>query len=277
MENTSNNQALIDLASGMNMQETPSAGEHGERPYVVVPTGYKVADLEHLLPNPTRKQGNIVTTDADSFIKYVMDEKSWTGTKIYANLDSETAKLGLVAVLNDHGTTAAQWRDHRCTYDPKLSLEWKRWSEYNRREMNQLTFASFIEDNIGDVVSVNDSPNGTQMLGMALAFERTANKMVASHVNLQSGGVRFEFVDDDTRQTKSAMEAFSRFNIGVPVFYGSESAYPVEARLKYREKDGKVIFWYELVRADRVFQTAAREVIQRIKDETAVTVLFGTP
>ncbi len=276
MDNTSNNQALIDLASGMNMQKTPSAGENGERPYVVVPTGYRVQDLEYLLPNPTRKHGNIVTTDADSFIKYVMDEKAWTGARIYANLDSETAKLWLVAVLNDHGTYP-QWRDHRCTYEPKLSLEWKRWSDSNRREMNQLAFASFIEDNIGDVVSVNDSPNGTQMLGMALAFERTADKKVASRVNLQSGGVRFEFIDDDNKQTKSAMEAFSRFNIGVPVFYGSDSAYPVEARLKYREKDGKVIFWYELVRADRVFQTAAREVIQRIKDETAVTVLFGTP
>ncbi len=276
MENTSNNQALIDLASGLNMAVTASAGENGEHPYVVVPTGYKFADLEYLLPNPTRKQGNIVTTDADSFIKYVMDEKAWTGARIYANLDSETAKLGLVAVLNDHGTHP-QWRDHRCTYDPKLSLEWKRWSGSDRREMNQLEFASFIEDNIGDVVSVNDSPNGTQMLGMALAFERTADKKVASRVNLQSGGVRFEFIDDDNKQTKSAMEAFSRFNIGVPVFYGSDSAYPVEARLKYREKDGKVIFWYELVRADRVFQTAAREVIQRIKDETAVTVLFGTP
>jgi len=60
-------------------------------------------------------------------------------------------------------------------------------------------------------------------------------------------------------------------------FYGSGSAYPIEARLKYRVKDGSVVFWYELIRPDRVFKTAVEEELAKIKEATKMPVILGNP
>ena len=68
------------------------------------------------------------------------------------------------------------------------------------------------------------------------------------------------------RQAESgAMRLFERFTIGLPVFEGGDSRYPLVARLKYRNKDGKLVFWYELVRADKVFRAAVTEELDKIK------------
>jgi uncharacterized protein YfdQ (DUF2303 family) len=112
---------------------------------------------------------------------------------------------------------------------------------------------------------------------MALGFEANADKRLRSKINLQSGGVQFEFVEDETKDTRTRMQVFERFTIGIPVFDGSQSAYPVEARLKYREKDGKVTFWYELIRQDRVFKSAVTDELRRIQEATGFNVVSGMP
>jgi len=100
---------------------------------------------------------------------------------------------------------------------------------------------------------------------------------VKSRINLQNGGVQFEFVEDENKDTRTTMKVFERFTIGVPVFDGSANAYPIEARLKYREKDGKVNFWFELIRPDRVFKTAVMEELAAIKTSTGFPVISGKP
>lgn len=248
-----------------------------DTPYLVVPNGYRVENLEHMQSNPTRKRGAVEVDDVQSFISYTKLHGSLASCVIYIDMDTQDGRLKMKSVLNDHSEDHAEWRDFTCNLAPKLSVEWSRWNGNNKKEMSQIAFASFLEDNIQDVASVSGSPTGTEILQMAMAFERTADKKLSSRVNLQSGGVRFEYVDDDSKGTRAAMEAFSRFNIGIPVFYGDMVAFPVEARLKYREKEGKVMFWYELVRADRVFRQATEELLTKIKNETGFMMLMGRP
>ena len=73
------------------------------------------------------------------------------------------------------------------------------------------------------------------------------------------------------------MKVFERFTLGIPVFEGSTSAYPIEARLKYREASGKLNFWYELIRPDRVFKTAVMDELNKIKEATGFPIIFGKP
>ena len=56
---------------------------------------------------------------------------------------------------------------------------------------------------------------------------------------------------------------------------GSADAYPLEARLKYREKSGSLTFWYELIRPDRVFKSAVTEELRRIKEGTGFPIISG--
>lgn len=250
---------------------------HDGIPYVVVPAGYKVENLERLLPAPFRKQAGVVVNDSPSFIAYAKKHGSLDECVIYADIDTTAAKCTLIGIINDHKSDSPQWRDHRCTFTPKLSVEWGRWLGGDKKVVSQIEFATWLEDNVADIVSAPGMPTGAQMLEMALNFEANSDKRLRSKTNLQSGGVRLEFIDDETKETRTSMEVFQRFTIGIPVFEGSPSAYPLEARLKYREKDGSVSFWFELIRPDRVFKTAVAEELNAIKESTGFLILNGKP
>lgn len=274
MENTENNAIVVrDLAAALSGITTSHSGV----PFVVVPENYSLRDLESLLPQPARKRGNVVTTDSESFIFYTKKHGSLDDCTIYAEIESEKNVFELVAVINDHGADKAQWRDHRCTFVPKQAVEWSRWLGKNKVQMTQVDFASWLEENLSDVASVAGMPSGADILAMALGFEANSDKKLRSKVNLQSGGYTFEFVDEEKNETRTTMKVFERFTLGIPVFDGSSSAFPIEARLKYREKSGALTFWFELIRPDRVFKTAVTEELQRIKNETGFPIVSGTP
>ncbi len=246
-------------------------------PYIVLPGDYVKKDLESLLPAPTRKRGTVIVADSDSFIYYAKKHGSLDECTVYADFDSEASKFMLVAVINDHGADLAQWRDHRCELIPKLSVEWKRWMLKDKANMPQSDFAVWLEDNLSDVANVAGMPTGTDILSMALGFEANSDKRLRSKINLQSGGFSLEFVDTENEQTRSTMKFFERFTLGIPVFDGSHAAYPVEARLKYRETSGKLVFWYELIRPDRVFKQAVIDEVTLIKEATGFPILSGRP
>lgn len=257
----------------------PADTGDGRIPFVVLPAGCHIEDIEKLLPFPTRKRAEVTVTSTDSFIAYSKKHGSLDECVIYAEIDATASRCVLCALMNDHGADGAKWRDHRCTFAPALAVEWKRWisKDGSKNAMTQADFATWLEDNQGDVRSVNGSPTGADILAMAQAFEVHADKKVKSHINLQNGGVRFEFIEDETKDTRTSMEVFRRFTLALPVFDGSTEAYPVEARLKYRDNSGKVTFWYELIRPDRAFKTAVQSALDQIKAETGFMLLQGTP
>ena len=272
MKNTEN-QTLIDAGCAMSSHETLVGSDI---PFCVVPDRYKVVDLEHLLTVPTRKRAAVQAHDANSFCRYFELHSNFTKSQIYADVDQVGERFNVIAVLDDHGIDTAGWREHTCTLARKTSVEWKRWTSKHKSPMSQAEFATFIEDNLADVISAEGMPSGSEMLQMALAFERTADKRLKSKINLQSGGVRLEFVDDDNADTRTAMQVFSRFTIGIPIFDGSSVAYQIEARLKYRDNSGKLSFWFELIRTDRAYRQAVAEELEAIAKATGVTIINGT-
>lgn len=275
MEHIDNVKALLAAgcagAAPLNLERGPA--------FAIVPDGYKVTSLESQSEQPARKRGNVITSDTDGFIYYLNKHGDSRRTLVYADIDAEASKFKLIAVIDDHGDHLddAQWREHRCHFAPDQAVEWKRWIGSDKKVFSQADFATWLEDNLGDIASVPNMPTGADILKMALGFEANAEKRLRSKINLQNGGVQFEFVEDEDRDTRTKMEVFQRFTLGIPVFDGSTNAYPIEARLKYREKDGKVVFWYELIRPDRVFKTAVQDELTRIKDGTGFPVICGQP
>lgn len=275
MEPINNAKTLLEAGAASAAPIHPEGGV----PFVIVPDGYRVKDVENMLPAPVRKRSNVTTTDTDSFIFYTCKHGQEGRTVIYADIDAEASQFNLVAVLDDNGSTVSdtQWREHRCQFAPDQAVEWKRWIGKNKQTFSQAEFATWLEDNLADIATVPNMPSGADILQMALGFEANAEKRLRSKINLQNGGVRFEFVEDEDKETRASMEVFQRFTLGLPVFEGSSSAYPLEARLKYREKEGKVSFWFELIRPDRVFKDAVKDELTRIKDNTGFPVIAGKP
>lgn len=256
----------------------------GQLPVLMTPVGYeakvltdlKLTDLEKHLITPLRKRGKVVLHDAESFIYYINQHKATGVTSIYCDADYQASKVDLVAIFNDQGTGQTGWRDHTAAYSPLQSVEWKRWIGKNRSTFTQVEFATFIEDNLGDIPSVEDMPTGTQMLEMAMNLEANQDSRFKSNIRLQSGGTELAFVQKEDDATLEKMRLFERFSIGIPPFFNG-SSFRIDARLRYRVRDGKLTFWYELIREDKVLQAAAEEEIAKIEAETEVTVLQGNP
>lgn len=251
--------------------------DHAGIPFVVVPEDYKLEDLERLLPVPVRKRANVVLQDAASFTAYLKKHGKADTCILYAGVDYQASKCNIVASIDDHGTDTPSWREHFANFTPKASHEWTQWTKFNAQPMEQAKFAAFLEDNMSDIASVAGMPSASDMLQMALSFEATSDKRFKRKVDLQGGGVHFEFVDQADDSTSAKFRFFERFTIGIPAFEGSESAYPIQARLKFRQGGDKLVFWFELIRADLVFKQAVKDEIFSITEETGFTLMYGTP
>jgi uncharacterized protein YfdQ (DUF2303 family) len=246
-----------------------------------LPPGWTIAqtDMEKYLPAPRRKTARVALTDADSFIGYVVRHGSLANSSVWCKADFTAGVIDFTAILNDHGEqdTEQDWRDHRATFEPEKSEEWKRWTRANGKPLEQAQFAAWLEENLKDIIPGEGLPTGGEMLALANDFEAKQDMRLKSSIRLQSGGVRLEFVEDEDKGTLAAMRLFEKFQIAVPVFRADEQRYPVTARLRYRPKDGKVTFWYELIRHDLVMEQAARNLVEFIRGKAGMPFFFGNP
>lgn len=248
-------------------------------PVLYTPKGFEaklMPELEKHLPQPLRKKAVVSLDDADSFIWYVKEHGSLASCRIYLTADYPAGRVDFLALINDHTAEEAHWRDHKAKFSPAKSVEWLRWTKQNKQAMGQLEFASWIEDNMADIAAIEGMPNASQMLEMALTFEAVADKKFKSATRLQSGGIQMEYVDTEDSATRARMQMFERFSLGLPVMQGGD-AYRLDARLKYRIRDGVLVLWFELVRPDKVLEAAARDLTQKIRDEAGFPLLMGTP
>jgi uncharacterized protein YfdQ (DUF2303 family) len=232
-----------------------------------VPKGYQVEkiDTEKLNAGPRRFAGLARTDDLESFVAYTARHCT-EATVLWIDLDPLTSKLQLRAVIDDHANHMPGWRGHAVTYAPRPSVEWTKWLGANGKVFGQAEFAAWMEDQLADIATVDGLPSGADMLTMLLDFEAKQDMRVKSSVRLQSGGVQLEYVDTDDAATISRMKVFDRFAIGIPAFWGGQR-YRIDARLRYRTGEGKVKFWYELIRPDRVLDAAAHDVITKLHDQ----------
>jgi len=276
------NESLLETLIGKTQQPVNMADDTDSCEYfdkLALPPNWtlKVQDNEKMLPQPRRKSGTINLHDAASFSAYLQRHKIDGQTSIYVVCDYVRGIVHFNAIIDDHeGKPDGQkWREFRATFAPTFSVEWQKWTNASGKRFTQAEFAHFIEDQLGDIAQVDGMPTGAELLEMALSFEAKQDFRFKSAIRLQSGGVQMNLVQDDDEQTISKMKMFDRLTIGVPVFFGG-SAYRIDARLRYRVKEGVLTFWYELVRPDRVLEYATNELIGNIKTETQLPIYFGS-
>ncbi|MCM2331492.1 MAG: YfdQ family protein [Pseudomonas sagittaria] len=246
-------------------------GPEGQMPYAVIPEGFRVEDLEDTLANPTRKRAKVTLAQTKGFIDYFKKHQVGHGV---STIYGTTEPPRFVAVFNDHGTTAAGWRDHVAYYNCPLAVEWETWTKANKRPMAQTDFAQFIEDNLPDIVD----PTAAEMLEISRTLEAKKKVNFASGLRLSNGEVQFTYEESvEGTAAKGQLRVPEVFAIGIPAFHGGPK-YRIEARLRYRIADGGVLsMWFDLVRPHKVLEDAALEVWEEIEAETSETIFQGNP
>lgn len=228
------------------------AAESDAKPYLLLPSGYQLRDLEDTLLAPRRARGAIALRDVESFIEFVKLSQT-EGTKLYGTVNPPSFK----AVFNDHTQGVPGWRDHVATYDCPLSVEWKVWKQHDGKPMAQADFAKFIEDNAPDIAT----PPAADMIEISRTLEAKKKVNFASGVRLDNGQTEFTYEEDiQGTAARGRLQIPQTFTIGVSVLEGGPK-YAVTARLRYRIGDkGALVLWYDLERPHKILEDAVKEV-----------------
>lgn len=269
-------------------------------PALIVQSGVQAVPesiFDEYREHPKRRRGTATLTDLDSFIEHVNRFKS-DESAVFAN-DTRTDP-SLTAVLDYHPAGAASAPDfgrHRSTFKFPLSDEWKAWHQSDKKAMGMRDFAEFLEDRIIDIehpsdVSLTDEAmqgfidklggigrvaTPTRLLELSTGLSINENSTIKEATKLQSGEGHLVFQTEHLdAATGMVVDIPSLFLLAIPVFKKGDY-YRVVARLRYRVHQGNLSFWYELWRTDRVFDHAYGEARGKVKEQTSLPVLLGTP
>jgi len=247
--------------------------------------------LDEYLTKPERRKGVAALGDLESFIAHALRFKD-EDSVLFADPTATAPKL--TAVLDYHRSGAKsdpRFGQHRAVYSFPLSDEWKAWKAKDGAEISQQEFAEFLEDRISDVAdpaSPGESAKAfAQKVGVTFATPQRlielsrglslhVGQQVKQAVNLQTGEVQIQYVTEHTDEKGQPLKAPGAFLITIPVFR-SGAPYEIAARLRYRQKGGGVVWFYQLYRLDRVFEHAFNEACDQARTETALPLFVGAP
>lgn len=242
--------------------------------YAVIPKDFKREDLteaiERQAAQPYRKRTRVVVHDLDSLLLYAKEQAASTNGYIYADTDA----LKFIAVFNDNRGPMPGWRDHRCTYAAKHTPEFERWKSNDRKQMSQLAFAEFIEDNLADLHG-----EGSQtLLDVSLTLSAGTDINFRSARRLDNGQVQLTYHENLNAKAGAdgSLAIPKTFQLGMRVFRNGEG-YIINARLKYRLREGAVTLWYELDRIERVIEDAFKGYVEQVRADSGYAVLIGSP
>jgi len=225
--------------------------------FAVVPEGYSLTDLEQFKDAPRRIKTRIELRSAQSFCDYVIKFAA-DGASVFCDLKGQT----FTAVLDYHvDDSTPAWAGHKATYTCPIDSRWKTWTGRNGKQMSQVEFAQFIEDNLPDIVH----PAGTDMLTISRNLQAKKKVDFKSDQNLSNGDIQFTY-NETTTGTAGQLEIPQEFTLGIPVYEGG-APYEVKARLRYRISEGKLTMWYDLVRPERMEEDAFKETAANIKQQ----------
>lgn len=252
-------------------------------------------EFDRYRKNPLQRVGRSQLTTLQSFVDLVNRFKQ-ANSAIFAR-DSADAP-GLLAVFDYHpavaeGVDEARHMRHLALYQFPLSEEWKAWTAQDGKQMEMPDFAAFLEDHIADVVAdaaptsdaakeyVNAVGGTIASPSKLIDLSRRLHIHEASTVrearNLTSGEAQLTFETQHTDADGKPVTLPSLFMICIPIFARSETFDRLLVRLRYRKRDARVVFWFEIWRPDLAFQQAFADACAKAESETGLPLFVGTP
>lgn len=247
---------------------------------------------------PERRTGTAKMTTLISFIDHVNRFKD-EDSALFA--DANPAAPSLTAVLDYHrqpATGEPRFGKHRTHFDFPLSDEWKAWNAHDGKRMDPSSFAEFIENRLIDILVPTDLSNPeseaekalaafaqltggnfadpAKMLELSRGLSINVDEKVKQVTNLSSGEIQVQYEASHTDGNGQPIKVPNLFMIAIPVFDRGD-VFRIAARLRYRAVAGRVEWFYDLYRADKVFRTAIGEAGIFAATSTGLPIFSGSP
>jgi uncharacterized protein YfdQ (DUF2303 family) len=267
-------QSLIELGRQTAGPQTVQTIPESPVPFIINEGAVKLLPelvFNEYAKHPQRVKANVGVLDPESFIEYYA-LFSDANSRVFAY----EPEIRVLAVLDYHAAgegNSARWGQHRLTLTLQHSEEWKRWVGRNNGQMIQEQFAEFLEQNSIDIVN----PSPASMMEVARDLKATTEVEFGAGVRMQDGQVRFKYSETTKASVGSGQLAVpEQFVISLPVFVGGPRV-QMQALLRFRVKEGKLVIWYTLVRPEDVSRTAFLVARQQIADALKVNIINGLP
>lgn len=219
---------------------------------------------------PRRVSGSAVVFDPDG-LNVLWEKYSTDASELFA----DPTAFNLTAVFNaDTDGETPGFRDHRAVLQCVVTTAWKKWLALDGKLGEQTVFAEHLEDRAIDLIN----PVAAEMLELAQHFEASTKVDFQSAANLGSGQrglVYKETVAAKAGETGQIVIP-QVFEIGVQVFEGGP-AYKINARLRYRIREGKLFIGYALERPEDTKRLAFDDVTRAASEACGRLPLVGTP
>jgi uncharacterized protein YfdQ (DUF2303 family) len=269
--------AIKELVATGAVSSTPEKPENGTHEYVMVPEGFHLESLESYVYNkhrttPERIKQNISVLDPDSFVNYY---------NLFGNENSrvfaDERNISVAAVLDYHGAKEGhpQWGEHHLKLTLQKSPEWTLWTDKNNKKFSQQEFGEFLEQHSLDI----SDPAPARMVEVARDLEATTSAEFGSGLRMADGQVRFKYTETTNARVGNQgcgdIQIPEEFTLFIPVFVGGA---PVElkALLRFRVPEGKLSFWFTLIRPESVMRDAFIAARNAIASSLGITILNGT-
>lgn len=251
--------------------------------YAITPAG-TVLDLAGRYPPKYIKQ-TVTLLDARSFAEYVNRFKMME-TLLFADITPSAAKL--TAVIDYHQSNqddehVAQRGCHRAVFTTKATPEWEAWQAANRKHMNQVEFATWIEDNMQLFVSPEGSgaPTGSELLELVRTLHGHQNARFNTNLRLDNGAYSVAY-DEDVEIKGTILSKPGSLQLpplimgGFAVFEGA-AAYQVPARLKTRISERRLQLYFETIALHKIVRESVDAIVAQVAEATKITPLLGSP
>jgi len=256
LQNTrSDIQAAIDAGRELATQPFEINGT----PFLMVKNGYSAERLDGLRDKPLGIKQLASHTTAASFVEYF--NRFATDASVIMIDDKENE---FVAILDHHQPDRPDWGHHKALFKLKPTVEWLNWLHNDNKSMSQNDFGRFIETNLEEIIN----PNGAEMLEIALSIQAKTEVKFSQAQRLDNGQMQLSYHEEinGTAGTKGQLKIPQTFVIGLKLYEGGEP-YKIEARLRYRIKEGALTLWYELIRPHKTTQANLEDTETMIRED----------
>jgi uncharacterized protein YfdQ (DUF2303 family) len=266
-------------------------GTKSMAPRIVWPD-QKITDTEGALSSPLRRRSTATLGTMASFIAYVQAYQE-PRTIIVGDADEKGGNFTAILDYHERSNVVKQaedteeivfapatgWSEHQAKLELQATPEWVRWLGICGKDLDQRTFAEFLQDNAADVVVPEHdekAPNSADLMQVATTLQIKTDVKFASSVNLQNGQVQltYEEMIEGSWQGAAKMAVPQCFWIAVVPFRGG-ARYAVRIRLRYRGTGGKAIFRLEMERPHKVVESAFGDMKHAIEEAVHIGVLIG--
>lgn len=254
--------------------------------------GHGVVDVKPIIEKfrtaPERRIGIANVTTLASFIDLTNRHKDFDSAIFAATAWPNPSLTAIIDYHEKDGT--ARFGKHRVHYPFPLTDEFKAWAGQDGQAMDQATFAAFIEEHAPELANPTDEeikefgPEGlfltkiatpTELIMLSRGLQVNIAGKVKNAQSLQSGEGELVFVEEhqDSRGQKLLVPGV--FMIAIPAFIDG-AAVRIPARLRYRVREGSVVWFYQLFRWKQLLRDRVVDDLARAAAETNLPTFEGS-